>query len=136
MSTQGPELQTLSRSECLLRLRSGGVGRIALAGEGAPILRPVNFALHEGHVLIRTGEGSILEAARQRTPASFEIDGIDPVEHTGWSVVACGKLRGHEGPGDLVPPLRAWASGRKDRLVVIQIDALSGLRIPAGRGNR
>lgn len=137
MSGSGPEIQTLTRSECLLRLEHGGVGRIALAGQGAPILRPVNFALHEGRVLIRTGEGTILASANRGDPASFEIDGLDALEHTGWSVVVVGKLAEYredrEGPA---PALRAWASGVKDRLVVIEIDELSGMGIPPGRGNR
>jgi nitroimidazol reductase NimA-like FMN-containing flavoprotein (pyridoxamine 5'-phosphate oxidase superfamily) len=137
MEMDGPEIQTLSRAECLHQLEVGGVGRIALRAEGAPILRPVNFALHEGHVLIRTGEGTILAAADRGDPASFEIDDIDFVEHTGWSVVLDGKLHVYleerDGPA---PPLRAWASGVKDRFVVLRIDGLSGLRIPAGRGNR
>ena len=137
MATNGPEIQTLTRAECLHRLGPGGVGRIALPGEGAPILRPVNFALHEGQVLIRTGEGTILAAADRGDAASFEIDGIDSLEHTGWSVVASGKLREYlEEREGTAPSLRAWASGTKERLVVIRIDEVSGLRIPAGRGSR
>jgi hypothetical protein len=88
-------------------------------------------------VLIRTGEGTILAAADRGEPASFEIDAIDPVEHTGWSIVVNGKLREYvearQGPA---PPLRAWASGVKDRFVTLRIDEVSGLRIPAGRGKR
>ena len=56
---------------------------------------------------------------------------------TGWSVVASGKLREYlEEREGTAPPLRAWASGTKERLVVFRIDEVSGLRIPAGRGNR
>ena len=136
MTEHGPALKNLTRAECLHRLGSGGVGRIALASDGAPILRPVNFALHEGRILIRTGEGSILSAAERDAATSFEIDGIDPVEHTGWSVIASGALRDFDGDPESAPPLRAWASGTKHRLVLIEIDTLSGLAIPAGRGNR
>jgi len=137
MSASGPEIQILTRPECLLRLEHGGVGRIALPCSGAPILRPVNFALHEGHVLIRTGEGTILSASDRGDPVSFEIDGIDALEHTGWSVIVIGKLRSyHEDREGPAPPLRAWASGVKERLVVVHIDELTGMCIPPGRGNR
>jgi len=33
-------------------------------------------------------------------------------------------------------PLRAWASGQKDRFVALALEEVSGLRIPSGRGNR
>ena len=132
-----PEVRILTPEECRRRLAGGGVGRIALPTEGAPILRPVNFALHQGHILIRTGDGTILASAERREPVSFEIDGVDAFEHTGWSVIAVGKLRRYEeereGP---VPLLRAWASGAKERLVILEIGELSGIRIPPGRGNR
>jgi nitroimidazol reductase NimA-like FMN-containing flavoprotein (pyridoxamine 5'-phosphate oxidase superfamily) len=88
-------------------------------------------------VIIRTGDGAILAAARRGESAAFEIDDIDRIEHTGWSVVVSGTLS--ELPTDdenLALPLRAWASGRKDFFVALAMDHLSGLRIPPGRGNR
>jgi nitroimidazol reductase NimA-like FMN-containing flavoprotein (pyridoxamine 5'-phosphate oxidase superfamily) len=137
MSASGPQIEIHTRAECLRLLAQGGVGRIALPSVGAPILRPVNFALHEDQILIRTGEGTILTSADRREPVSFEIDASDALHHTGWSVVAVGKLREfreeREGPA---PPLRAWAGGVKERLVVVHIDELSGMRIPPGRGSR
>jgi hypothetical protein len=137
MGQKGPEIQILSRDDCTQRLRAGGVGRIALPSLGAPILRPVNFALHEGRVLIKTGEGTILRAAERGDAVSFEIDAIDALEHTGWSVLAVGNLRTyHEDREGPAPPLRAWASGVKEDLVVIEVDELSGMQIPPGRGNR
>lgn len=134
---QGPQLERFDDRECRRRLADGGVGRLAMRGTGAPELRPVNFVLRGDEIVIRTGEGMILEAARRGDAASFEIDGIDPLEHTGWSVVVVGKLA--ERPTDddhLRLPLRPWASGRKDRFVGLSLERLSGLRIPAGRGNR
>ena len=137
MCDPAPEILILDRTECLQRLRRGGLGRIALPAAGAPILRPVNFALHGDRVLIRTGEGTILAAAERGDPTSFEIDDIDPLEHTGWSVVVVGKLRAYDAAREgAAPPVRAWAIGIKDSLVVVEIDELSGLRIPSGRGNR
>jgi len=133
----GPGIEILEGEECRRRLRAGGVGRIAMRGEDAPELRPVNFALRDGNVVIRTGDGVILAAARRGEGAGFEIDEIDRLEHTGWSVVITGKL--FELPSDdehLALPLRPWASGRKDRFVGLTLDRVSGLRIPPGRGSR
>lgn len=133
----GPGIETFERDQCLRCLRAAGVGRLAMRGADAPELRPVNFALRGEQLIIRTGDGSIMAAARLGEAASFEIDEIDRLEHTGWSVIAIGKLS--ELPSDaanLALPLRAWASGQKDRFVAMSLDRVTGLRIPPGRGNR
>lgn len=127
----------LDASECRRLLAPGGVGCLGVPGDGAPVLRPVNFAIHDGALVVRTGEGPILDAAARGDHAAFETDGIDRLEHTGWSVVVTGRIS--ELPADdatLALPLRAWASGRRDRFVGISLDHVSGRQIPAGRGNR
>jgi nitroimidazol reductase NimA-like FMN-containing flavoprotein (pyridoxamine 5'-phosphate oxidase superfamily) len=131
------ETQDLQLAECRQLLSESSIGRLAMRGVDAPEIRPVNFLHREGQLVIRTGDGRILAAAQRGEAASFEVDAIDPLEHTGWSVVAVGKLL--ELPSDdehLALPLRAWASGRKDRFVGLSLDRVSGLRIPPGRGNR
>lgn len=137
MTGDGPEVEVLGTEECHRLLREGGVGRVAFPGKESPVLRPVNFLLVEPRLIIRTGEGMILEAGRRGLPASFEIDGVDPLEHTGWSVVATGRLQEvPSGWSGNSLPLRAWASGVKDRFVALQLHNVSGVRIPSGRGNR
>jgi nitroimidazol reductase NimA-like FMN-containing flavoprotein (pyridoxamine 5'-phosphate oxidase superfamily) len=133
----GPGIETFAREQCLDRLREGGVGRLALRGHEAPELRPVNFALRYEQLIIRTGDGTILAAARKGEPAGFEIDEIDRFEHVGWSVVATGKLAELEADSaNLALALRPWASGKKDFFVALSLDRVTGLRIPPGRGNR
>lgn len=128
-------LEVLSIGECQARLGAGGVGILALRGVAAPILRPVNFALHEGWILIRTGAGQILEAAVGCEPASFTISEIDRLEHTGWSIVVSGKLveRSNLGRVDNAP-LRPWARAEKNHFVGLSIDEISGRRIAQGPG--
>lgn len=122
--------ETLSRGECEHRLAGGGVGLLALPGDGAPILRPVNFLVHEGRIVLRTGEGRILEAARRALPASFAISEVDRFEHSGWSVVVTGKLAEQPALGaSSAPAIRPWARAEKAHLVALSIDELSGRRI-------
>ena len=124
---------TLPISECEDLLRAGGVGLLALSGTAAPVQRPVNYSMHEGGVLIRTGEGQILEAAQMGEPASFAIAEIDRFEHTGWSVVVTGVLCersrvdsvGAGGP-------RPWARDAKHHFVMLSIEKISGRRIVEG----
>lgn len=132
-----PDLENLAGDECRRLLRGGGVGCIGLASAEAPVLRPVNFALHGDAIVVRTGEGRILTAAARGEAAAFVVDAADPLEHTGWSVIAEGKLSVlATDEVTLGLPLRAWADGTKDRFVSLSLDQLSGRRIPAGRGNR
>ena len=130
-------IREIDDEECRRLLARGGVGRVGLPGDGAPILRPVNFVVHDGALVVLTGEGVILDAARRGDPAAFETDGIDPLEHTGWSVIVTGRIA--ELPSDEAMqglPLRAWASGQRDRYVGISLDEITGRRIPPGQGNR
>ena len=123
-------MQTLSNSECQKRLDVGGIGILALCGVAAPVLRPVNFVSYQGQVVIRTGEGQILEAAQGGEPASFVVSNVDRFEHTGWSVVVTGKLVEQSSLGSISDlPLRPWARAEKHRFVALSIDELSGRRI-------
>jgi nitroimidazol reductase NimA-like FMN-containing flavoprotein (pyridoxamine 5'-phosphate oxidase superfamily) len=133
----GDELEILDSAKCRQLLGEGSVGCIGLPTVAAPELRPVNFVFVDDGIVIRTGEGQILEAGRCGHPVSFQLFAIDPVEHTGWSVMVSGKLS--ELPTNektLSLPLRPWASGKKDRFVRLSPSHVSGLRIPPGRGNR
>jgi nitroimidazol reductase NimA-like FMN-containing flavoprotein (pyridoxamine 5'-phosphate oxidase superfamily) len=132
-----PDLEQLDPAECRRLLGRGGVGRLALRGSEAPEIRPVNFALVGDRLIVRTGDGSILAAARAGEAAGFEIDEIDRLEHTGFSVVARGRLSVLPSDASLLAlPVRPWASGLKDRFVGLSLEHVSGLRIPPGRGNR
>lgn len=126
-------LEPLSPRECEQRLREGGIGILALIGEPAPVLRPVNFALHERWLLMRTGEGRILEAAARGEPASFVVSDVDRFEHTGWSVVVSGKLATRDaGPELARVPLRPWARADKRHFVALSLEAVSGRRLAEG----
>jgi nitroimidazol reductase NimA-like FMN-containing flavoprotein (pyridoxamine 5'-phosphate oxidase superfamily) len=123
-------MEALSVADCQRLLGAGGVGILAMCGVAAPVLRPVNFAVHEGWVLIRTGEGQILEAAHGSEPASFAISEVDRLEHGGWSVIVTGKLAERSSLGDVADvPLRPWARAEKHHFVGLSIDQISGRRI-------
>ena len=122
---------------CLRLLREGAVGLLALSGAGGPDVRPVNFALHRQQIVIRTGRGRIFEGARQNEPAAFVISESDRLEHSGWSIVARGRLSICD-PSDAAirTRVRPWAHADKQELVLLSIDELSGRRISAGVGTR
>jgi len=51
-------LEVLSDDDCRRLLATGGVGRVAVPGE-PPIVRPVNFALDDNRIVVRTGAGPL-----------------------------------------------------------------------------
>lgn len=85
--------EVLQRSECLrlvaLAARAGAVGRIGLSQNGGPLIQPVQFTYHERLVLLRLGEGSMLEDAPGHLVA-FEVDSVDGPSGEAWSVLVRG----------------------------------------------
>ncbi|MBJ19684.1 MAG: pyridoxamine 5'-phosphate oxidase family protein [bacterium] len=127
-------MEILEQPECEGFLKRAGVGLLAMAGVAAPVVRPVNFAVHEDYILIRTGEGQILDAACAAEAASFVITDVDRFEHSGWSVVVVGTLMERSSLGDVEDvPLRPWSKADKHHFVGLSIQDISGRRLAAAR---
>jgi uncharacterized protein len=85
-------LLVLDTEECLRRLRSVPVGRLAFVHDGEPVVVPLNHGLDGMSVVFRTTWGSKLELAQSAGAAAFEVDGFDENSRTGWSVLVRGTL--------------------------------------------
>src|ERR1700757_2445021 len=53
-----PAAEPMDEAECLRLISAGGVGRIGYTGRFGPTVVPVNYALHEGTIVFRTGQHS------------------------------------------------------------------------------
>src|SRR5207248_15989 len=108
-------LEILSRDDCLARLESAAIGRIAVTVDALPVVLPVNFVVSDGCVVISTAPGTKLHAATRRSVVAFEVDAIDPLYHAGWSVLVTGTAEEIVDPVELGRarrlPLRAWGLG-------------------------
>lgn len=143
--TVATEMLELNRAECLALLAVTAVGRIAISVTGwdQPMLRPVNYVFDEStqSVVIRSGAGSKWYALLRSSRAAFEIDGTDPAERVGWSVIILGVAEEITDPAELrrieTLGLDPWAPGHKDSWFRIRANTVSGRRIaavsPAGR---
>jgi nitroimidazol reductase NimA-like FMN-containing flavoprotein (pyridoxamine 5'-phosphate oxidase superfamily) len=129
-------LEVLRREACLRLLDRATLGRVAVTSAALPTVLPVNFRLAGDRIVFRTGEGTKLAAATRNAVVAFEVDGIDPVDHTGWSVVVTGMARPIVEADDLDALDRLgiprWASGPDGHLVEISLEMVSGRRIPPG----
>lgn len=128
-------LEVLDREECLRLLAEGTIGRLGLTSGALPTVLPVNYRLVNDRVVLRTNVGSKLEAATSNTVVAFEVDDVDPVWHTGWSVVVTGVAREVIDPDDLARIAKAnvprWAPMGPDRYVEISLELVTGRRIPS-----
>jgi nitroimidazol reductase NimA-like FMN-containing flavoprotein (pyridoxamine 5'-phosphate oxidase superfamily) len=129
------KLRTLTQEECEAHLAAGGVGRIVFSSERGPEALPVNFAYDSGYVVFSTDE-SMASAIRGERLVGFEVDRIDEAVSEGWSVMVTGRAH-FVVQADVRQRLEAlhvepWAGGRRDTLVRIEPDALSGRVIVQG----
>lgn len=130
-----PVLEVLDEDQCLRLLGPGGVGRVVFDDERGPVAFPVNFALADGHIVLRTGEGSIAAAVRSTGQLSFEVDHLDETLGEGWSVLVVGRATvepggaGDGSPRDGEPTPDPWAGGDRHEIVRIVLDEVSGRRI-------
>ncbi len=109
------------------------VGRVALPDDPSPTVLPVDFVLHDDHLLFRTVEGAKLEAAHARGAASFQADGIDPTFDTGWSVLVRGHLDELSTPTAeeqaAIDRLHPLVGGDRPHVVRLSIESMSGRRV-------
>lgn len=126
------ELRPLSARECLTLLRSTPVGRLVFTEDALPAVRPVNFVMDGGDIIVRTSRTGAISKLTSEVVA-FEIDDIDLETHTGWSVVAIGKAEPVADIDELVqltdPDRRPWAPGERSHVLRIRVELLSGRRL-------
>lgn len=82
-------VEVLTEDECLARLHSRDIGRIAFDVEGKVEIFPVNYGMDGAIIVFRTGPGTKLEKV-PNTEVAFEVDSWNPETGVGWSVVARG----------------------------------------------
>jgi nitroimidazol reductase NimA-like FMN-containing flavoprotein (pyridoxamine 5'-phosphate oxidase superfamily) len=109
------------------------VGRLAVHSGALPVILPVNFLLTGCGIVIRTAEGTKLDAALRNAVVAFEADEFDEFGHTGWSVVVTGVAEEVTDPDEVAAmralPLPHWAPGRADRYLRISLELVSGRKI-------
>jgi hypothetical protein len=126
---QGPinkaSLVELSFDECVQLLKTSQVGRIAIAADrDFPLVLPVNYLAIETRdgravIAIKTRKGNVIDTASD--PVAFQVDGIDPTRHEGWSVLVQGWIE-HTDP-EAHPiwdeiAVGEWLSDRDELLII------------------
>lgn len=136
VADEAVEITALSHDECLRLLAAHEFGRLVVViGEGAPVIRPVNYVFdeHSKSVVVRTGVGSKLHGLLRSGRAAFEIDAVDDTWHTGWSVVVVGTATEVKTVSEIERleqlGLDSWTPGDKTHWVQIRAWSVSGRRV-------
>ena len=128
-------LEVLSRQQCLQLVAHHHIGRVVFTDHALPVALPVNFALLGDDVVFRTATGAKLSAALAKSVVAFQVDHIDPVSETGWSVLIQGWATHITRPDELALvqtlPLKSWAPGERWHFVRIRCEIVSGRRLAA-----
>jgi uncharacterized protein len=138
MRPDGPVLEELSRAECLRLLATVAIGRICYTRQALPAVDPVNFALCDGAIVIRTDAGGKLAAATQRAVVAFQADDLDMVLRSGWSVTVVGRCEEVTDAEDLARldklGLESWAPGARNHFICIVPAIVTGRKLTRAAG--
>jgi uncharacterized protein len=128
-------LEHLGPPACWRLLSAEGIGRIGVIVDSAPEIYPVNHVVYGESIVFRTDVGTKLRGLERSPSVCFQIDGVDLVDHTGWSVLVKGSATVVVDPDELrvtnALPLRYWALGVKDHWVRVRPSEVTGRRIHA-----
>ena len=128
-------LEVIPRDECLELLRGSDLGRVVVAMGALPAALPVNYAMLGEDVVFMTGTGTKLEQAVKKAVVAFEVDEIDPVARTGWSVLVTGWSSLVTRPDEIAPirrlGLEPWVPSVRGHFVRIRSEMVSGRRLVA-----
>jgi uncharacterized protein len=126
------DIEDLGVRECLALLRSVPVGRLVFCADALPAIRPVNFAVMDGLIVVRGARGSWADKL-DNTVVAFEVDQIDKATRTGWNVVVVGKAHLVTEIDEIAslarPQRRPWAPGSRDRFLKIDMEQITGRKL-------
>jgi nitroimidazol reductase NimA-like FMN-containing flavoprotein (pyridoxamine 5'-phosphate oxidase superfamily) len=131
-----PELIELDPQECRALLGTHGVGRVGVATESGPLIVPVNYAVVDDTIVVRTAAQTVLatQAAGDGTEVAFEVDHLDEANRQGWGVLVVGHARVVSDPVESrrladEADIQPWAGGQRDIQVCIGTRRMTGRRI-------
>ena len=126
-------LEILTPAECWWLLASERVGRVVVTKAALPAVFPVNYIVRGSGILFLTGAGSKLRAAVDGSRVGFEVDHMDLVAESGWSVLGIGPVAEIHDQVEVAAAkdagLRSGAGGERSHLIRMSPEFLSGRRL-------
>lgn len=130
----------LTEAECWELLASESVGRLAVDVGGRPDIFPVNYVVDDRTLVFRSGPGTKLAGAVLGRHVAVEIDGLEDVDDSVWSVVVKGIAREIDSMEERFAaddlPLYPWIASQKANFVRITPELTTGRRFRVVEGVR
>jgi hypothetical protein len=121
-------LDELTEDECWEHLGRLPVGRVAWQGEDGLTVVPVNYAVADRRIIVRTAAYTALGRERDGFPVAFQADLVDVEGRAGWSVLVRGQCRHEQWPLPTPDP-EVWAPGTRVLQLRIEPHSISGRRL-------
>lgn len=126
------------RAECPRLLASVPVGRLIFTVNALPTVRPMNFVLVDGLIVLRTTAQSTTTRKIDHAIVAFEADELDVANCCGWSVIMTGRAEVVKDAEMITQyravPLVPRAPGVRDQFVTITAELAEGLRARGATG--
>ena len=123
----------LTEGECWQLLGSVSLGRVVFTHHAMPAIRPVNHLVDNQKIIVRSHLGAaITSRADAGSVVCYEADDLDPVGHTGWSVIATGLARLVQEPDAIAryeQLLEPWVAGELDQVISTEPRVVTGVRL-------
>ncbi len=129
------QMLELTEPESWQLLRSVSLGRIVFTRHAMPAIRPVNHLVEDEAIIVRAHLGSAIvarTAADDGVVVCYEADELDPVRHTGWSVIVTGMARLVRDPAAITryeQLLEPWVAGQMDYVIAVRPQVITGIRL-------
>jgi hypothetical protein len=134
MAAQPRQALQLMPEECWDLLCGTSLGRVVFTSRAMPAVRPVNHLIDGRTIIIRSHLGSAItgHVSRDGAVVCYEADDIDPVRHTGWSVIATGTARlitDVKAASRYQKVLEPWVAETMDQVIAITPGIITGTRL-------
>jgi nitroimidazol reductase NimA-like FMN-containing flavoprotein (pyridoxamine 5'-phosphate oxidase superfamily) len=133
------EITELDEQQCWALLASHQIGRLGVNADLFPLIFVVNYGLDAATVIIRTHAGTKLNNCHQ-TRVGFEVDDIDYLTRSGWSVLVraiadtvTGAERDRLIERTSAHPVQPWAPGEHGHWLRLTPLMITGRRLIPGQ---
>ena len=126
--------EVLDPSACHVLLATRTIGRLGFDSDGYPTILPVNYAVVEQSIVIRSGPGGKLAAVRD-AHVTFEVDDHDARTKTGWSVLVRAQAQVLDDAEEIARlealelSAEPWDGGPHDHWIRLTLHSVTGRRV-------
>lgn len=127
----GHRMAELLAFDCWQLLETAEIARLAWNGPRGVAIVPVNYTIADGALWFRTTPYAAHAREAGDQWVAVEVDSLDPVTQSGWSVVLRGtaELVAAELVPDHLVDLRIWPEGTKSLFVRVEPIEVTGRRL-------